>query len=311
MSGYYFFRSKTPTPVNLAKFLSHRGWSSTWMPWRAQVKDDWLEFPSVISETLEFKHLFATFCQQQGLQDLIPQTFCLDDQSWPDILDQVSCEAWGKFILKPSLLNNGQHIHIFNRIESLYHYFLHGKRMGGPHVLQHYIDPPHLIQGPSEGHKYSIRQLMVLSTHAGCALFPQGYLNISLKPYSSSDPELAGHLTNEHLNHQKMNVAQRLSHEMAVYQPYEDKIVLICQWICDALKRKFPKQWQDKHPRIGCFGVDFMVDANERLWLLEVNHGPCFPTDTSHPLYQKLYAPFWEAVIDHFIEGKHSCMIEL
>ncbi len=311
MARYYCFRVKSPTQINLARVLSQRGWLATRIAWRAQVRDDWLDFPVKISETLEYKHLLADFCKAHGLSDLVPLTYYLDDLNWQEVVSQVSKEKWGRFILKPSLLNNGQSIHLFDKPDDLAAHFLTNRRMGGPHVLQRYIDPPHLIQGPSYGHKYSIRQLLVLSTHAGCGLFPQGYLNIALKPYVPDDFGLATHLTNEHLTHGRMNVVQRLSTEMDIYKPFEDRITLACQRICDALKNALPKQWLAESPYIGCFGIDFMVDASEKLWLLEVNHGPCFPTDTLHPLYVNLYAPFWEAVIDQFIEGNGSCFIKL
>lgn len=300
-----------PTQTNLAHFLTLRGWRRTRIPWRAKLNDDWLNFPEEISETLEYKHRLALFCLQQGLSELMPTTYYIDDHNWQEVLGRVEGERWGRFILKPSLLNNGQYILLFDSPDVLFDYFIKGKRMGGPHVLQRYIDPPHLIQGPTHGHKYSIRQLMVLSTHAGFGLFPDGYLNIALKPYVRDEMDLAAHLTNEHLSHERMNVVQRLSHEMAIYQPFEDKIFEACQQLCSVLRHSFKHQWQDSQPSIGCFGVDFMVGHDEKIWLLEVNHGPCFPTDASHPLYNKLYTPFWNAVIDQFIEGRQSSFKQL
>jgi tubulin--tyrosine ligase len=185
--------------------------------------------------------------------------------------------------------------------------------MGGPQVLQRYIVQPQLIKGPSAGHKFSIRQLVVLSTHAGCALFPDGYLNIALKPYQQNNFEqLNVHLTNEHLDDERINVVQRLSHEMDVYQPYKPDIIAICKLLVSTLKREFAPLWHDNQPRIACFGFDFMVEAlNERLWLLEVNHGPCFPVDDLHPLFNNLYKPFWQQVVKQFIDRQPSDFIIL
>ncbi|WP_367606476.1 tubulin-tyrosine ligase [Legionella sp. W05-934-2] len=311
MTDYYCFRKESPTQTNLATFLSQIGWTATRIPRRAKVSDAWLDFPIAISETLEYKHRLAKFCQQHGLSDLIPLTYCLDEDNWQTILGLVDKESWGRFILKPALLNNGQNIHIFENPETLYDYYVSRKRLGGPHVLQRYIEPPHLIQGPTHGHKYSIRQLMVLSTHAGCGIFPNGYLNIALRPYADVTQDLSVHLTNEHLSDERINVVQRLSSEMVIYQPFEDPIIHACQRLSDALRHSFQEHFQDEKPRIGCFGVDFMVDANETLWLLEINHGPCFPVDAAHPLYEKLYTPFWQAVINQFIVGKPSRFIAI
>ena len=58
---------------------------------------------------------------------------------------------------------------------------------------------------------------------------------------------------------------------------------------------------QDKHRRLAIFGFDFMVDADERVWLLEANHGPCFPISDAHSLQKNLYHEFWHNFIASFI----------
>lgn len=154
--------------------------------------------------------------------------------------------------------------------------------------------------------------MLVLSTHAGSALYPSGYLNIALKPYQEDNfSQLEAHLTNEHLSDERFNVVQRLSDEMAIFQPYKSNIVSICQLVIKTLKNQFATIWQDSQPRIACFGFDFMVEANAKLWLLEVNHGPCFPVDDSHPLFNALYRPFWQQLIKRFIDREPSDFIAL
>lgn len=111
----------------------------------------------------------------------------------------------------------------------------------GPQVLQRYIDKPQLIQGPTFGHKFSIRELLVVSTHVGSALFPSGYLNIALKPYQEDNFNLLeAHLTNEHLSDERLNVVQRLSDDMAIFQPYKQGIISMCQLVVKSLKSNLP-----------------------------------------------------------------------
>ncbi len=307
--------AKSPTHANLARLLKEQGWESSSASTPTLVNDSWLQFSPVISETLEYKHLLAAFLQDNQLDHLMPETFFIDDQNWPSILAAIEASQPDSipWILKPSMLNNGQHIHIFPDLNAIEAHFLSSQRMGGPQVLQRYIAKPQLIQGPLAGHKFSIRQLVVLSTHAGSALFPNGYLNIALKPYQDNDfDQLSAHLTNEHLDDERINVVQRLSHEIAIYQPYKADIISICKLLVTTLKKQFAKLWQDSQPRIACFGFDFMVEAvNERLWLLEVNHGPCFPVDELHPLFNTLYKPFWQQVIKQFIDRQPSDFIML
>ena len=308
--------NQSPTHANLARLLKEQGWKSTRFSASALVNDNWLHFPPVISETLEYKHRLAAFLQTNQLAYLMPETFFIDDELWPFVLtviEKKSSSIPSSWILKPSLLNNGQHIHIFTDLKAIKAHFQSAQRMGGPQVLQRYIAKPKLIQGPAAGHKFSIRQLVVLSTHAGSGLFPNGYLNIALKPYQNDNfTELAAHLTNEHLEDQRINVVQRLSSEMTIYQPYKEEIINTCTLLVTTLKKQFEPLWQDRQPRIACFGFDFMIEAdNEKLWLLEVNHGPCFPVDDTHPLFHTLYQPFWRQVIKQFIDKQSSDFIML
>ncbi len=47
-------------------------------------------------------------------------------------------------------------------------------------------------------------------------------------------------------------------------------------------------------------GVDLMLDNQENIFLLEMNHGPCFPTTPHHPLQCSLYEGFWRLFIRIF-----------
>ncbi|KTC90486.1 Tubulin-tyrosine ligase family [Fluoribacter dumoffii] len=305
----------TPTHANLARFLQEEGWKPSKFSALASVNEKWLQFSTLVSNTLEYKHLLASFLQANHLGYLMPETFYIDDQIWPIVLDDITHSPYAHlpWILKPSMLNNGQHIHIFHDLNSIESHFLSHQRMGGPQVLQRYIVKPQLIQGPELGHKFSIRVLLVVSTHIGSALFPSGYLNIALKPYQENNfNQLEAHLTNEHLSDERMNVVQRLSDEIVIFQQYKMEIISTCQLLLKALKQQFVPVWQDKQPRIACFGVDFMVEAKgNKLWLLEANHGPCFPVDDSHPLFNSLYRPFWQQLIKRFIDLEPSIFISL
>ena len=44
-----------------------------------------------------------------------------------------------------------------------------------------------------------------------------------------------------------------------------------------------------------------MLDETGRLWLLECNHGPCFPKLDEHPLQAPLYHRFWRELINMFV----------
>ena len=44
-----------------------------------------------------------------------------------------------------------------------------------------------------------------------------------------------------------------------------------------------------------------MCDDRDHMWLLEANHGPCFPIEPHHPLQETLYQDFWKAVVAQFV----------
>lgn len=315
MKKFHLDANKSPTHFNLVRVLKEHGWQSSCFSKGTLVNESWLQFPQKISQTLEYKHLLAAFLQTNQLTHLMPDTFFIDDSNWSYVLETIKasfpiCVPW---ILKPSMLNNGQHIHLFSDLNAINAHFKSTRRMGGPQVLQRYIDNPQLIKGPLAGHKFSIRQLVVLSTHADSVLFPNGYLNIALKPYQHGNYDnLAAHLTNEHLADKRINVVQRLTNEMEIYQSYKAEIITICKLLVITLKKHFTRLWSDNLPHIAFFGFDFMVEAlNQKIWALEVNHGPCFPVEEEHPLFNTLYKPFWEQVFQHFIERQASDFILL
>jgi tubulin--tyrosine ligase len=115
MRKFHLAAETSPTHANLARFLKADGWKPSRFSSLASVNEAWLQFPPVVSETLEYKHLLAAFLQANQLEYLMPETFFIDDQIWPSVLAKIdnSQSANTPWILKPSMLNNGQHIHIF------------------------------------------------------------------------------------------------------------------------------------------------------------------------------------------------------
>lgn len=201
------------------------------------------------------------------------------------------------------MINNGQDIKLFHQLDAIAAHFLSPKRLGGAHVLQRYISHPHLLKGPQLGHKYSLRLFVVLSNFNGNALYPQGYFNIALTPYLSDDfSDLRAHLTNEHLYEGHKNVVQIPSQQYPVFQRFYPEIQRIVKQVIRGLKQQYPQAFIETEARnLAIFGFDFMLDADEKVWLLEVNHCPCFPVEETHPLQTPLYHAFWQAVVDEFI----------
>lgn len=290
---YNFQNLDSPTRYQLDKYLSIRGWHRGENPCFSDTNFD---FPEL--EILEYKHLLTRFLAPD-LEWMQAPTVVIDDDNYLQVLAELPRQ--GPWILKPALMNNGQEIHLFTHQQQVLEHYGHARRMGGPHVLQDYIHPPHLLQGPRAGHKYSLRLLMVMTSERAY-LYPHGYFNIALQPYDFTGfPGKEGHLTNEHLFPGVANVVQIPTQQYPIFQQFWPQILHIFQ----QLSHKFLAVISQAQAKIGFLGMDLMVDANERVWLLELNDGPCFPKHEDHPLYSVLYHEFWQAVIDEIIEPNY------
>lgn len=311
---FYLRPLKSPTFCNLVRYLQEQGWKRTGFKFLADFSEAHFQYNPQAKEQLEFKHLLAQLIAQH-CPDVMPTTYLINDDNWSLVLSRITDDYYRQnkqvfnqrsglaWILKPSLLNNGQYIKIFQKITDIELHFLSTNRMGGEHVLQQYLIDPHLLKGPEKGHKYSIRMFVVLTNTKGAYLYPQGYFNVALKAYQNQDfTDLRSHLTNEHLNEHVLNVVQIPTKQYALFNPFYPKIKSILSEVLSALAQLHPNVFDDgKPPKLAIFGFDFLIDQDQKVWLLEANDAPCFPADDDHPLQNNLYYDFWQAFIANFI----------
>lgn len=300
----------SPTLFQLEKFMQAAGLKPTRWAWRAKFTERNLDFAEDACECLEYKHLLAIFLAKY-CPKIVPETYILDDYSWSTIVsdlahdhylvrqryqDEIEGLAW---ILKPSLLNNGQHIKIFNQLTQIEAHMLHPNRLGGPHVLQRYISNPDLY----DGRKYSLRFFVVITREAGAFIYQQGYLNVALAKYSDDNfDDLSTHLTNEHLYKNTTAVVQIPTEGHKKYDIWYPKIKEMVKKVASGLEAEFPSAFlPQKNRTFAVFGFDFMCDDEDNMWLLEVNHGPCFPIEPHHTLQKSLYQQFWQAMVTQFV----------
>ncbi|MFC7782428.1 tubulin-tyrosine ligase [Legionella taurinensis] len=302
---YHLDTSLSPTHFNLSRCLSQQGWKVTRFNCLSSINDKVLLFNEAAAQTLEYKHLLAQLVADYCPQ-IAPQTFCVDEGNWQEVVHhlvgihaQLPPHEKLVWILKPALLNNGQHIRLFDTPEALAAHYVHSKRMGGMHVLQRYLSP-HLLR---DDRKYSIRLFVILTNYDGAFCYKDGYFNVALHPYVEDFSDLRPHLTNEHLLDPEVNVIQIPASRFAQFSHYLPQIDAILQQVLQGLRYDFPEAFRCSRQRtLALFGFDFMVDSHERVWLLEANHGPCFPIDDHHPLQAHLYQGFWQGLIHSFIE---------
>jgi len=291
--------SQSPTFYNVSKYLQEQGWQYSQFHWRSHFSEKNFHFDTVAAEHLEYKHLLAKLVNQ-FCPHVMPKTYMINDQNWPFVLSNwYEDEADSTWILKPALMNNGQHIKIFQHPRELEAHYLNSNRIGGEHVLQRYITDPHLLRG----HKYTIRLFVVLTNNMGGYLYPKGYFNVAQLPYQPQYfSDLRPHLTNEHLDSNAPNVFQIPTEKFDFFPVIFPQIQAIVLETILSLKTLYPNAFlYKKQKTIAIFGFDFIVDVSQRVWLLEANHGPCFPCSDAHPLQTALYHDFWQAFIANFV----------
>jgi Tubulin-tyrosine ligase family len=289
---YYFSNTKSPTQYNLDKHLKKRSICKINNAVKANFNDKSLSLDETKTILLEYKHLLNALIERHQL-NVAPLTYNITDESYKQVLANL---PKGKhWILKPSMLNNGEGIFLFDTIEALYHHYHQNNRFAGMHVLQEYITP-HLLNG----HKYSFRFFIVITAFSGAYLYPQGYFNVAREKYQKSFSNINPHITNEHLNpDDSPNVHQIPTIKLPNFEPIFGAIKANLKCVLTAFEKEVALCYSgDKC--FSLFGVDYLLDDNLTPWLLEFNHGPCFPTG-SHPLQNVLYEPFWQDILDCFV----------
>lgn len=285
------FTSSSPTQINIARMLQTMQHEQS--PNAPQFDDSHLSLNESATNHLEYKDQLAMLIDEYGLK-IMPKTYAIDDTNYKQVIEQLDADvAW---IIKPALLNNAQGIFIFNSIEAIEQHFQQTNRFGGPHVIQQYFHPPHLLNG----HKYTFRLFVLITDFNGAYLYPDGYFNVAKDAYCNEFNHLNSHLTNEHLNaDDSANVYQIPTSKC----PNFNKMFIEMKHITERLLSVFQHKTHmltSKGNAFSLFGFDFIVDDSLRCWLLECNHGPCFPINP-HPLTNILYQPFWQDICQHFV----------
>eukprot|EP01016_Furgasonia_blochmanni_P039172 TRINITY_DN4832_c0_g1_i7.p1 TRINITY_DN4832_c0_g1~~TRINITY_DN4832_c0_g1_i7.p1 ORF type:complete len:829 (+),score=209.15 TRINITY_DN4832_c0_g1_i7:129-2615(+) len=174
-----------------------------------------------------------------------------------------------------------------------------GKKCGhsnvNNYVLQTYVANPLLL----DGHKFDFRiYLLISSTNPMIAFYHDGFLRVSLEQYDINSKDVAVHLTNTEISKEKFRQAEaegKSSEELRNFQMWnltrftnylvEKGKVKDASWLDTHLRHSFKRAFAHMTRMIKdhvysdsrvfeLFGVDFILDQDLNLWLLEVNSNP-------------------------------------
>lgn len=233
-----------------------------------------------------------------GMSKFFPETYRLGDCREREKLLNIigDDELW---ICKPTNCNQGKGIFLIKGKQELLNYIEKKKKNGknniSSRIIQRYIASPLLIQG----RKFDIRVFMLIgSTRPYNVFFHSGYLRLSVNLYDTESRDLKTHLTNQYVQKRHPNYSESKEDtvwSMEHFQNYLDgdglseKYNLKSNWVFTELHEKmkkiayivFKSAQCRLTPKVGLFdlyGLDFMLDENLNVWLLEVNTNPSMHT---------------------------------
>ena len=196
------------------------------------------------------------------------------------------------WLLKPTNLNRGRDIHIFQSLAELKRLLLeYNKQKSYSFVLQKYIEAPLLIHD----RKFDIRVWVLVTHEMNCYLFKEGYIRTSSSKFILDENNMGNkfvHLTNNAIQIKAENYGEyedgnqmsfsKFQSYLDKYYPYKkvkvDRDILaqiknVVRKSMLAVKRKLNSN--NRKYSFEIFGYDFLVDADFNTWLIEVNTNPC------------------------------------
>lgn len=308
---YHFFTLQTATRYHIARALDALGWTRVNNEPEANFGDRHLALNDAVSQTLEYKNKLAQLIQKYKLK-FMPMTYCIDDETRDDVLSRVIFDHYFsdqqslqtkpdlKWILKPAMLNNAEQIKLFDDIQAVRKHYFSAKRLGGPHVLQQYIQDPALI----DGRKFTFRIHVFVTNFGGISIYHRGYMNISAVPYvlEQGFEDKKMHITNYMLDGVQSHITQRTTEQMPGFEVIHAQMKKMITSVFKALLSEAPDYLAPINPpKFEIFGVDFLLDKQGKLWLIEINQGPDAPMYEDNPLKPILWEPFWRDVIENFV----------
>ena len=225
--------------------------------------------------------------------------------------------AHNAWIMKPSDGCKGHHIQVQNNLDEMLA-FLESREKGSiSYVVQRYIERPLLLHG---GRKFDMRYWVLLDGRYNGYLYKDGVCRTSSVPFSMDD-------LGDRFVHLSNHCIQEEHEDYGVYEPtnemffeefskwldaehgdgaFAEKIVpqvtmLVRETLLASKEKMFTVEHAD-YRAFNVFGYDFLVDADLKVWLLEVNSSPAVAED----LLQQFTKDLVELAVDPFFPVDES-----
>ncbi|XP_071110412.1 uncharacterized protein [Haliotis cracherodii] len=233
------------------------------------------------------------------MSEFVPETYRLDNRDDRETFLQVykENEIW---ISKPTGMNQGKGIFLLRtqaEIDKLLSERDAKQQQSKPsrplmsRIVQRYIHNPLLL----DERKFDIRAYMLIaSTVPYLVLYHKGYVRLSCHKYDGEDTNLTTHLTNQFIQKKVPNygdVKEDTAWSMDKFNDYINENVapekgVEQDWVYNTLTKQMQRiilhcfnsvkhKLQCKVGYFDLYGLDFMVDQEMKIWLIEININPC------------------------------------
>lgn len=162
-------------------------------------------------------------------------------------------------------------------------------------LMQKYIESPLLI----DKRKFDIRMWVLIDSHLNLYIFPEGYIRLSSEEFSLYDNGKLIHLTNNAVQMHGMNYGKFEQGNQMSFSDFRrllrtDKDYAHLDWnskIYPTMYKQIKASFNSAINKINSnrrqrnfelFGIDFMLDAEGGVWLIEVNTNPCLELSSPH-----------------------------
>lgn len=235
------------------------------------------------------------------LSTFFPATYDLNSfsecQALLKVLKPTAEVKWIKKKSRNSHNAEGIEILYLNKTEKLILDLDDGKNCGYVHteyLIQKYIENPLLVNN----HKFDFRVYMVIANlDPLVVLYHDGFLRVTLNEYIKNSTDNSAHITNtafakDYLDTQVLTIVERevaMEEQMWTYQQLEKYLESIGKvekgWVKKILVEQMKQKmihltrivYSELLPYNGLFelfGIDFLLDENLNLWLLEAIRSP-------------------------------------
>ncbi|CAD8135286.1 unnamed protein product [Paramecium octaurelia] len=165
-------------------------------------------------------------------------------------------------------------------------------------VIQKYIERPALINK----RKFDIRVWGLVTQELDAYFFQEGYIRTSSEDFTYNIENTFVHLTNNAIQKYSKNYGEFEDGNQLSFKNYQEYLKsqnIVCN-VEDLINKMKERIWmvfnsvrskinfEDRKYCFEIFGFDFILDADQEVWLIEVNTNPCI--EESSPLL-KMYIP--------------------